>query len=92
MASKCWRPTATAIGGAGTTRKFSGRGTLWKLLRHCLSTQAASNRVDFVPVTLVSGYLGSGKTTLLNSLLGGNLHRDKRIAVIVNEFGVSQSM
>ena len=80
LGSKCWRPTATAIGGAG------------KLLRQRLSTQAASNRVDFVPVTLVSGYLGSGKTTLLNSLLGGNLHRDKRIAVIVNEFGVSQSM
>ncbi|MGB5434485.1 MAG: GTP-binding protein [Maribacter sp.] len=33
---------------------------------------------------LISGFLGSGKTTLLKKLL--NLHKNKRIAVIQNEF------
>ncbi len=37
------------------------------------------------PVTLVTGFLGAGKTTLINNLLGQV--RDKRLAVIVNEFG-----
>ncbi|NQZ23023.1 MAG: cobalamin biosynthesis protein CobW [Colwellia sp.] len=38
-----------------------------------------------IPVTVVTGFLGSGKTTLLSNILkqSGN----KRIAVIVNEFG-----
>lgn len=36
---------------------------------------------------LISGFLGSGKTTLLKNLL--NLHKDKRIAVIQNEFAPS---
>lgn len=36
---------------------------------------------------LISGFLGSGKTTLLKNLL--NLHTDKRIAVIQNEFAPS---
>lgn len=36
------------------------------------------------PVTLISGFLGSGKTTLLRRLLS---HGDRRLGVIVNEFG-----
>ncbi|ARV16533.1 CobW family GTP-binding protein [Polaribacter sp. SA4-12] len=36
---------------------------------------------------LISGFLGSGKTTLLKNLL--SLHKDKRIAVIQNEFAPS---
>ena len=36
---------------------------------------------------LISGFLGSGKTTLLRNLL--HLHKDKRIAVIQNEFAPS---
>jgi G3E family GTPase len=36
---------------------------------------------------LISGFLGSGKTTLLKNLL--NLHKDKKIAVIQNEFAPS---
>lgn len=41
------------------------------------------------PVTLVTGYLGSGKTTLVNRVLEqlGGQHGQKKIAVIVNEFG-----
>ncbi len=36
------------------------------------------------PVTVLSGFLGSGKTTLLNQLLKQT--RDRKIAVIVNDF------
>jgi cobalamin biosynthesis protein CobW len=38
-----------------------------------------------LPVTVITGFLGSGKTTLIRNLLTNN--RDRRIAVIVNEFG-----
>ncbi|ADV65872.1 CobW family GTP-binding protein [Deinococcus maricopensis] len=38
-----------------------------------------------IPVTVVTGFLGSGKTTLLSNLLR-DVH-DRRLAVIVNEFG-----
>jgi len=38
-----------------------------------------------VPVTIFTGFLGSGKTTVLNYLLRGQ--REKKIAVIENEFG-----
>eukprot|EP00668_Euglena_longa_P046556 GGOE01062241.1.p1 GENE.GGOE01062241.1~~GGOE01062241.1.p1 ORF type:complete len:798 (-),score=309.62 GGOE01062241.1:322-2655(-) len=38
-----------------------------------------------IPVTILTGFLGAGKTTLLNHLL--KVQRDKRIAVIENEFG-----
>jgi len=38
-----------------------------------------------VPVTIFTGFLGAGKTTVLNHLLLGQ--RDKKFAVIENEFG-----
>ena len=38
-----------------------------------------------IPVTVLCGFLGSGKTTLLNHLLSQS--KDRKIAVIVNEFG-----
>lgn len=41
--------------------------------------------LDFIPVSVLTGFLGSGKTTLLRSLLA---HPDMRdTAVLVNEFG-----
>lgn len=38
-----------------------------------------------VPVTLITGQLGAGKTTLLNYIL--TEQHNKKIAVILNEFG-----
>ena len=38
-----------------------------------------------VPVTIVGGFLGAGKTSLLNHIL--NNVTDKRVAVLVNDFG-----
>jgi len=40
--------------------------------------------ISQIPVTILTGFLGSGKTTLLNYLLQNR--RDKKIAVIENEF------
>ncbi|BFZ62937.1 hypothetical protein YB2330_004049 [Saitoella coloradoensis] len=40
-----------------------------------------------VPITIVTGYLGSGKSTLLNHILTDQ--HNKKIAVILNEFGDS---
>lgn len=38
-----------------------------------------------VPVILITGFLGSGKTTLINKILSS--HPDKKISLILNEFG-----
>jgi len=38
-----------------------------------------------IPVTIVTGFLGAGKTTLIRHLL--KTTRDRRLAVLVNEFG-----
>ncbi len=41
--------------------------------------------VQTVPVTIVTGFLGAGKTTFLNYIL--TEQHQKRIAIILNEFG-----
>jgi cobalamin biosynthesis protein CobW len=38
-----------------------------------------------IPVTIITGFLGSGKTTLICGLL--RINPDRRLAVLVNEFG-----
>jgi len=43
-----------------------------------------------IPVTVITGYLGAGKTTLLNYVLQEK--HNKRIAVILNEFGAGSSL
>ena len=43
-----------------------------------------------IPVTIITGYLGAGKSTLLNYIL--TEQHEKRIAVIVNEFGEGSAM
>jgi CobW/HypB/UreG, nucleotide-binding domain len=53
------------------------------------SASAVSNKV--VPVTIVTGFLGSGKTTMIMSLLN-DPKLNKRIAVILNEFGESKGI
>jgi CobW/HypB/UreG, nucleotide-binding domain len=49
------------------------------------ATAAATAVPSLVPVTILTGFLGSGKTTVLNHLL--HEQRERRIAVIENEFG-----
>ena len=41
--------------------------------------------VKKIPVTIITGFLGTGKTTLIKKIIETNT--DKRIAIIVNEFG-----
>lgn len=40
-----------------------------------------------IPIILLTGFLGAGKTTLLNHLLGMPFFNQKRLALIINEFG-----
>lgn len=40
---------------------------------------------DIIPITIITGYLGAGKTSLLNFIL--TEQHNKKIAVILNEFG-----
>ena len=40
-----------------------------------------------VPIILLTGFLGAGKTTLLNRLLAWPSLRERRVALLVNEFG-----
>nr|XP_056703842.1 zinc-regulated GTPase metalloprotein activator 1A-like [Euleptes europaea] len=49
-----------------------------------------SNQAAKIPVTIITGYLGAGKTTLLNYIL--TEQHNKRIAVILNEFGEGSAL
>ncbi|XP_060093407.1 zinc-regulated GTPase metalloprotein activator 1A-like [Heteronotia binoei] len=48
------------------------------------------NKASKIPVTIITGYLGAGKTTLLNYIL--TEQHNKRIAVILNEFGEGSAL
>jgi len=45
------------------------------------------NDPNAIPVYLLTGYLGAGKTTLLNHLLQDPTLAERRVVVVVNEFG-----
>jgi len=47
------------------------------------SVDSVSRKI--IPITIITGFLGAGKTTLLNYIL--TEQHDKKIAVILNEFG-----
>ena len=54
--------------------------------RSSTSSLAVENPISqTVPVTIVTGFLGAGKTTFLNFIL--TEQHEKKIAVILNEFG-----
>lgn len=40
-----------------------------------------------IPIVILTGYLGAGKTSLLNHLLGLPSIRERKLALIINEFG-----
>lgn len=40
-----------------------------------------------IPIILITGFLGSGKTSFLNNLLGLDHIKEKKISLIINEFG-----
>ncbi len=42
-------------------------------------------KTNYIPVTILTGFLGSGKTTLINHLLNHN--QNEKIMIIENEFG-----
>lgn len=54
-----------------------------------ISSQTAPPAAQ-IPVTIITGYLGAGKTTLLNFIL--TEQHNKRIAVILNEFGEGSAL
>uniref|UniRef100_A0A3Q3N6W5 COBW domain containing n=1 Tax=Mastacembelus armatus TaxID=205130 RepID=A0A3Q3N6W5_9TELE len=54
-----------------------------------IDTQSAPP-AEQIPVTIITGYLGAGKTTLLNYIL--TEQHNKRIAVILNEFGEGSAL
>lgn len=55
-----------------------------------IEPQLPGSSVGQIPVTIITGYLGAGKTTLLNYIL--TEQHNKRIAVILNEFGEGSAL
>lgn len=51
---------------------------------------ATIRKGDKIPISIITGYLGSGKSTLLDKISKNG--SDKRIAVILNEFGDSNEI
>ncbi|XP_034026416.1 COBW domain containing [Thalassophryne amazonica] len=56
----------------------------------CPELVPIDTQVKQIPVTIITGYLGAGKTTLLNYIL--TEQHNKRIAVILNEFGEGSAL
>ncbi|KAK7604980.1 hypothetical protein V9T40_006166 [Parthenolecanium corni] len=50
----------------------------------------SESAIQPIPVTVITGYLGAGKTTLLNFIL--TEQHEKKIAVILNEFGEGSAL
>jgi cobalamin biosynthesis protein CobW len=50
-----------------------------------IHTTRSEDMTSPIPVTVFTGFLGSGKTTLLSSLI--EEERERRFAIVVNEFG-----
>ena len=47
------------------------------------------NQSEFIPLTLITGFLGSGKTTIIKKLL--QREELSKTAVIINEFGENRA-
>ena len=46
-----------------------------------------NNKNKKISITIINGFLGSGKTTFLNNYIHQLLKKDKKITIIMNEFG-----
>lgn len=46
-----------------------------------------NNKNQKISITIINGFLGSGKTTFLNNYIHQLLKKDKKITIIMNEFG-----
>ena len=46
-----------------------------------------NNKKQKISITIINGFLGSGKTTFLNNYIHQLLKKDKKITIIMNEFG-----
>lgn len=55
------------------------------------ATYSPESRKSPIPLTLITGFLGSGKTSLVLRLLN-DPKQERKIAVILNEFGESGGM
>ncbi len=55
------------------------------MLNKHISGLIVMKNVKKIPVTIITGFLGTGKTTLIKKII--EKKSDKRIAIIVNEFG-----
>nr|XP_033780929.1 COBW domain-containing protein 3 isoform X3 [Geotrypetes seraphini] len=102
LTSPCFATVGTEESGSGGSWLVAGYGELSAAMsdtsvedeEDCPELipidERTSQQALKIPVTIITGYLGAGKTTLLNYIL--TEQHNKRIAVILNEFGEGSAL